>query len=151
GTSVGGGENIRTGSEVDRVLAGGRRRGHPVETLAACGVADAEIIVVARRIGGDDGIRRRRRNRRGLQLRDGELPRSWRYPEKNVRIQQNRVSARIWLSLLSCLARGLLLPETGAGHRALCRSSRNRSVCLAGRRIAVDRCPTRLHRCVLPI
>src|SRR5207248_9511570 len=88
GISVGRGENIRTGSEVDRVLAGGRRRGHPVETLAACGVADPEIIIVARRIGGDDGIGRRRRNRRGLQLRDGELPRSWRYPEKNVRIQQ---------------------------------------------------------------
>ena len=88
GTSVGRGERIRTGSEVDRVLAGGRGRGYPVETLAASGVADAEIIIVARGIGGDDRVGRRRRNRRGLQLRNGELPRSWRHAEKNVRVQQ---------------------------------------------------------------
>src|SRR6516225_11723874 len=66
GASVGRGECIRTGSEVDRVLAGDRGRGYPVETLAASGVADAKIIIVARGIGGDNRVGRRRRNCRGL-------------------------------------------------------------------------------------
>src|SRR5690348_6291164 len=69
-------------------MAGRGRRGDPIETLAACGVANAEIIVVACRVGGDDGVRRRRWNRRSLQLRDGELPGCRRHPEKNVRIHQ---------------------------------------------------------------
>jgi hypothetical protein len=71
-------------------LTRGRGRGYPVETFAATGVDDPEIIVVACRVGRCHRIWRRRRHNCSLELRDRELTRSRCKSEKDVGIQQTK-------------------------------------------------------------